>query len=180
MTIEPPGPSDARPGSPAVLLAPFTPALMHAAISGRRAFVSEVHRVHGLGVAEDWPNPEIAGALPFIAAHVGESPGLELWQWLIVERATSRVVGEIGFKSPPRGGAAEIGYGVCASARGRGYASEAAALVLARAFATPGIECVTAECLSENAGSVRVLEKAGFARTRVDGGMIHWAARRRA
>lgn len=178
MTYEFSGPRSEPLQSSTVLLVPFTLPLMHAAIAGRQGFALELTRAHGVGVADDWPNPDIADALPFITRHVEDNPGLESWQRLIVERSTARVVGEIGFKSLPIAGEAEIGYGVCVSARGKNHASEAARLIVGWALARPEIEVVTAECLPSNTASIRVLEKVGFVRDRSTPDMLYWSLRR--
>lgn len=178
MKYEPSGPRSEPLQSSSLLLVPFTLPLMHAAIAGRKAFERELSRGHGVGVADDWPNPDFADALPFIAGRVEESPGLESWQRLIVERSTARVVGEIGFKALPIAGSAEIGYGICESARGNSYASEAARLIVGWALARPEIKVVTAECLPSNAASIRVLEKVGFIRDRSTPDMHYWSLRR--
>ncbi|MGK8487141.1 GNAT family N-acetyltransferase [Nocardia asiatica] len=89
---------------------------------------------------------------------------------LIVERSSGLVVGSIGLFWPPADGALEIGYGVVASRRGRGYATEATVAMTAHAFTAPGVRVVHADVDPANPSSVRVLEKAGFERvSSVDG-----------
>lgn len=48
------------------------------------------------------------------------------------------------------------------AARGRGYATEAAAALIAWAFAQPGVERVTAQIAPGNAASLRVARKLGM------------------
>ncbi|MEU5759827.1 GNAT family N-acetyltransferase [Nocardia sp. NPDC047648] len=81
---------------------------------------------------------------------------------LIVERSSGLVVGSIGLFWPPADGELEIGYGIVASRRGRGYATEATAALTAHAFTAPGVRVVRADVELSNPPSVRVLEKAGF------------------
>ncbi|MFQ6394921.1 GNAT family N-acetyltransferase [Nocardia sp. KC 131] len=83
---------------------------------------------------------------------------------LIIERDSSLVVGSIGLFWPPSEGALEIGYGIVASRRGRGYASEACGALSEFALTAPGVHTVFANVELTNPGSVRVLEKAGFHR----------------
>ena len=59
-------------------------------------------------------------------------------------------------------GAIEIGYAVRADFQGRGIATEAAAALIARAFADGRVEAVIAETLAHLLPSIRVLEKLGF------------------
>ena len=65
----------------------------------------------------------------------------------------------------------EVGFSVVNEWQGHGFASEALKKVLAYLTENEGISCVTAWCAGENAGSRRVLEKAGMSlvRTKKDG-----------
>ncbi|MFJ9643736.1 GNAT family N-acetyltransferase [Streptomyces sp. NPDC101206] len=83
---------------------------------------------------------------------------------LIVERGSGLVVGSIGLFWPPAEGVLELGYGVVASRRGLGYATEAARALTAYALTAPGVHTVVAGVELSNPASVRVLEKAGFER----------------
>lgn len=83
---------------------------------------------------------------------------------LIIERDSGRVVGSTGLFWPPSEGIIEIGYGIVASRRGRGYAPEAARALAEFALAAPGVHTVSADVELSNPASVRVLEKAGFRR----------------
>ncbi|MFI8961874.1 GNAT family N-acetyltransferase [Streptomyces sp. NPDC053493] len=83
---------------------------------------------------------------------------------LIIERDGGLVVGSIGLFWPPAEGVLELGYGVVASRRGRGYATEATRALAGFALAAPGVHTVAAGVELPNPASLRVLEKAGFAR----------------
>lgn len=72
------------------------------------------------------------------------------------------LIGTAGYKGPPEEGAVEIGYGIVRDHRRRGYASEAVAALLERAFAEKSVKQVIAETLPELVGSIGVLRKAGF------------------
>jgi RimJ/RimL family protein N-acetyltransferase len=81
----------------------------------------------------------------------------------MISRSERLAVGQMGFKSPPdASGAVELGYGVNASCRNRGYATEMAQALTAWALKHPSVRRVLAECAEGNRGSIRVLEKAGF------------------
>ncbi|MGV9878822.1 GNAT family N-acetyltransferase [Streptomyces sp. NPDC003006] len=88
---------------------------------------------------------------------------------LIIERESGLVVGSISLLLPPSEGSVEFGYGVVASRRGRGYASEAARALVAYALTSPDITTVHADVELSNPASVRVLEKAGLHRWSDDG-----------
>ncbi|MBT2530468.1 GNAT family N-acetyltransferase [Streptomyces sp. ISL-99] len=83
---------------------------------------------------------------------------------LVIERDSGLVVGSIGLFWPPTEGVLEIGYGIVASRRGRGYAPEAAQALADFALTAPEVHTVSADVELSNPASVRVLEKAGFHR----------------
>lgn len=141
-----------------VRLVPF-PAALH------RALQDGTFAASGLRTAPDWPNPELREALPFLTGVAEANPG---WSWLIVEE--EEVVGEIGLKGAPVDGLAEVGYGVCASRRGRGYASRALQLLIR---AVP-VTRLVAETEAGNTASERVLTRAGFRRVRQEPGRTWW------
>lgn len=93
----------------------------------------------------------------------------------VVERASGLVVGGIGFLRPPTGGRAEIGYGIVASRRGIGVATEALGLVLALAWADRSgtVTAVTARTEPANRASQRVLEKGGFTLVEQAGTLVY-------
>lgn len=81
---------------------------------------------------------------------------------LIIERDSGLVVGSLGLFWPPNEGVLEIGYGIVASRRGRGYAPEATRALTSFALTAPGVHTVVANVELSNPASVRVLEKASF------------------
>ena len=81
---------------------------------------------------------------------------------LVIIPAAAQIIGSIGFKSAPKDGVVEIGYGIAQAARGRGYATQAVRQIAAVAFATGKVEVVRAETVLDNYASQRVLKKAGF------------------
>ncbi|MFI0863771.1 GNAT family N-acetyltransferase [Streptomyces smyrnaeus] len=83
---------------------------------------------------------------------------------LIIERESGLVVGSIGLFWPPDEGVLELGYGIVASRRGKGYAPEATRALTEFALTAPDVHTVSANVELSNPSSVRVLEKAGFHR----------------
>ena len=86
----------------------------------------------------------------------------------VIERDSGLVVGSIGLFWPPADGVLEIGYGIAASRRGRGYAPESTRAVTEHAFTAPGVHTVVAGVELANPPSIRVLEKAGYHRSDTD------------
>jgi RimJ/RimL family protein N-acetyltransferase len=72
-------------------------------------------------------------------------------------------VGVCRFHGPPEAGVVEIGYAIDAPFRGRGLASAAARLLVARAFADPRVDAVVAHTPAAPGPSPRILERLGFA-----------------
>lgn len=81
--------------------------------------------------------------------------------WYMIAR--NQLVGVCGFKGPPDiWGEVEIGYSVVEAEHRKGYGSEAAALLVARAFRDPRVSLVTAETMPARVASQKVLARCGF------------------
>ena len=80
------------------------------------------------------------------------------------DSATGVVVGEGGFKGPPRDGVVEIAYGTAPAHRGKGYATQTAAALVEYALAFDEVSLVLAHTLPDSTASQRVLTKCGFQR----------------
>ena len=145
-------------------LVPATAELTRAALEGPFA----LGRALGADVPASWP-PELldAPALEFMLSRLGEGQDQAGW-WLyfvLLARgpAARLLIGGVGYKGPPTSdGMVEIGYGIVGDQQRRGFATEAVRGLLARAFAVPGIQRVTAETLPELTPSIGVLTKCGF------------------
>ena len=88
-------------------------------------------------------------------------------------------VGLCGFKTPPRSGEVEMGYGVWPKHQRRGHATRAVARALEIARRDPRIRFVTAQTVISNTASQRVLEANGFERAGIrndpdDGELLLW------
>jgi len=128
--------------------------------------------VIGSSLPDAWPQMDLLDVLPMQAA---AEPATERFGiWLMIERDTNTVVGDIGFMGPPDGGVVEIGFSVVPDRRRRGYATEAARSLVDWAFADPAIREITARSEPENEASARVLSAAGFARIGESRGVVRW------
>jgi ribosomal-protein-alanine N-acetyltransferase len=95
--------------------------------------------------------------------------------WAIVEKACRTFVGacslrrgfdvrcarELDYRSDDT----EIGYGLCRSVWGNGFATEIVGALIQRAFVMLNTACLVACVMVENLASIRVLEKSGFQRS---------------
>lgn len=116
------------------------------------------------GWAADYPTEgdrDIAGHLDRNGLLAGDLTGFN--PRLVIERSTGETIGGIGFLgAPDAAGSIELGYGLAASRRGQGYATEAAQALIAFAFSRPEVREVIAETTPDNPASTRVLEKCGL------------------
>jgi RimJ/RimL family protein N-acetyltransferase len=97
--------------------------------------------------------------------------------WMIVR--DGEVVGLCSYIRPPADGEVEIGFGIAATRRNRGYASAAVAAVLQAAREDPLVAVVVARTATGNPASQRVLERNGFTQAGTDfddedGDVILW------
>jgi RimJ/RimL family protein N-acetyltransferase len=140
-------------------------------------------RAHGLDdfavCAEMWASPIVTrhiGGRPFTAEeswsrllrYAGHWSLLGFGYWAVVERATDRFVGEVGFAdfhrdiTPSFAGAPEAGWVLAPWSYGNGFATEAitaAAAWLDAALAPERTVCIIDP---ENLASIRVAEKCGY------------------
>jgi RimJ/RimL family protein N-acetyltransferase len=83
--------------------------------------------------------------------------------WIVVEKVSSVIVAELGFKGKPdRQGNIEIGYGTLPDHRRKGIMTEAVGGMIRWAASVPEIRCILAETDKNNQASIRVLEKNNF------------------
>jgi len=136
-------------------------------------------RVASVHFGPEWPGDTIDFER---WAAVRKSGGAEGWAATIVDRASLEAIGQMGCLAPPdAGGAVEIRYATTAGMRDRGIATEAGGAFVAWLLAQPNVRGVVAECRVDNAPSVRVIEKLGFAlleeREDEDGRVLRWEKR---
>jgi ribosomal-protein-alanine N-acetyltransferase len=127
----------------------------------------------GAGLDPEWPLPDLLDILPAHAA--AHEVDLLFGVWLIVERSSNTVVGDIGFHRPPDAdGTVEIGYSIVPTRRNRGYATEAARALIEWARGHPRVTRIVAGCAPDNAASIRTLERIGFAGDAERDGELRW------
>ena len=109
---------------------------------------------------------------------VGHWAALGFGYWVVEEKASGRIVGEIGFSElkreiePSFEGIPEAGWVLAPWAHGKGFATEAVTAVVAWGEAHLGARTTTCIVSPENTASIRVAEKCGyreFARTAYKG-----------
>ncbi len=126
-----------------------------------------------------WPDEAAAGILrhhlDLLDAGGPRAAGFGVWIVTLPEERAA--IGTTGFLGPPRDdGSVEMGYGIEASYRGRGYATEAASGLRDWVLRRPEVRSLRARTKEENTASIRVLEKMGMHRTGTADGMIAWTS----
>ncbi len=88
--------------------------------------------------------------------------------WAIEDKATGKLIGEIGIMDakrdmdPPFGEDRELGWALLPEAHGKGYASEALQAALDWEARVLGAPCVVAMIDPDNVASIKLAEKFGF------------------
>jgi ribosomal-protein-alanine N-acetyltransferase len=133
----------------------------------------------GVDVPNHWPGPDLAEALPFFIENMEKAPSEPAWDWIAIHKSDQAVIGDIGFMGgPDQDGVVEVGYSIVPEYRHQGYATEMAGGLIAWAFQETSIKVVTAACLEDNFGSIKVLEHVGMHRLEPDGNMLKWEIRK--
>lgn len=83
--------------------------------------------------------------------------------WAVIEQATGRFIGECGLREiGPGNDDIELSYGLIPETWGRGYATEASRVVLARGFGELGLPEIFALGRKDNDASLGVMNKLGL------------------
>jgi len=147
-------------------LIPATVALCEAEMRGPAA----VSTVLQATVPQGWPPPVFEpDDIARVRRQLAAAPSSSQWTLYYILRQPvtdgerSALVGIAGYVNPPTDdGVVEIGYAIAAEYQRRGYATEAVAALLARAFADCGVRVVVATTYSTLLPSIKVLQKLGF------------------
>lgn len=119
----------------------------------------------GVATPEQWP-PDLYDddAVAWSLRELEENPDRAPWNtYYFVLKAPRILIGAGGFMHAPCAkGSVELGYSVLTTHQRRGYAAEATAGMVKRAFAEPGVLRVIAHTYPELIASIGVLEKNGF------------------
>jgi ribosomal-protein-alanine N-acetyltransferase len=153
-------------------LVPCPPQIARASYGGKR----QMETLLGVPIAADWLDNDARGLMTYYAQWLEQDPTMLGWGlWLLKHRADQMIIGSAGFKGKPnQQGQIEIGYGISPSYRRHGYTFEAASALVNWAFTHPVVRQIIAECLIDNVGSARILEKLGMVRTGIEGEYIKW------
>jgi RimJ/RimL family protein N-acetyltransferase len=153
-------------------------ALLDALIAGDRAAAAHLAAYR---IPADFPNASALKLVRYRRDQIANDASWVPWSLrAIVLRAAQSMVGYVNFHGPPgvndtaTPNAVELGWTVFSSHRRKGYATETARALMAWAASEHGIRRFVSSTTPDNAPSLRVHEKLGFARTGqvVDGEII--------
>lgn len=155
-----------------LLLKPASLEIIQSVIKGEY----EVLEKQGITKSSNWPSKDTLGILPIIEQQLKEAKGPTGFEiWLIIDKEHMNIIGDAGFKGQPNeNGEVEIGYGLVKEERRKGYGYEAVKELLSWAFSQEKVKKVMADCLKDNSGSIRILEKFGMKEISRDNEYIYW------
>lgn len=143
-------------------LVPFAPEYVLALLEG----VPQFEQRSGLRAAEGLRDFYVSDAVsPVWLSRLRAATVTDPWEhgFGVVHRESQSVIGGAGFKGPPdEAGMVEIAYGIVPRYQGCGYATEAAAALVAFAFGSGRVRLIRAHTLPMANPSTRVLAKCGF------------------
>jgi len=161
-----------------LILIPFTIAICQDIINGDFSDLAK----RGLKKGKSWPDNDVMETLPRIInnlSRVGSPTGFE--SWMIIKNDTMEIIGDLGFKGfNAEKQSIDIGYGIITEERRKGYAAEAAAMLINWAFSKEIVREVTATCLPGNLSSVNLLKKLNFLETGTHNEMQYWSLQNKA
>ncbi|MEY2562271.1 MAG: [ribosomal protein S5]-alanine N-acetyltransferase [Verrucomicrobiota bacterium] len=144
-----------------IRLIPHTLLHLRALLKGSAAYEQQFGSRVADGVRDFLAGPEVSQSF---LERLNSSTGSDPWRdgFAVLHLADDLVIGLCSYGGPPVGGAVEISYGIVPAYRGRGYATEAAQILIARAVVSGHVNTLQAHTLPEHNASTKVLEKCGF------------------
>lgn len=153
-------------------LVPVTLEITRSLLSGSNEEVEKL----GIRVDLSWPTKDTMDILPIInkSLEIDKVPsGFEFW--MIVQKDTMEVVGDIGFHGKPNAeGEVEIGFGLVEQARKKGIGFEALKAIMEWLSYQESVKVVKADCLINNIPSAKILQRLGMKEISRDKDLIHW------
>lgn len=111
-----------------------------------------------------WAHPTLDDLAPYVWSPAMQTPA-NLLRLAIASRVDNQLVGTIGFHTvQPANRSAELTYDLAPAFWGRGIATQMCRLAVGWAHTEAQVIRVQATVLESNAASMRVLQRAGFAR----------------
>lgn len=144
----------------------------------RSLLARNTQEIERLGIKSDgsWPTEDTMDILPIINQSLEKDKipsGFEFW--MIVKKDNMQIIGDIGFHGKPNEkGEVEIGYGLVAQSRGKGFGLEALKAIMSWLNSKEEVKVIKADCLISNKPSAHILEKVGMKEINRDQSLIYW------
>jgi [ribosomal protein S5]-alanine N-acetyltransferase len=148
-------------------LVPLTPEFIEAALDGRR---EEAAELLGIGLPDEFPMEAERGFLGLKVRQMREDARYRIWCPHAVVLG-GQMIGHAGYHGPPgvnsthNPEAVEFGYGIFPPYRGRGYATEAARMLMDLAEERAGIRHFVLSVGPDNEPSLAIVRGLGFEQT---------------
>ena len=154
-------------GTGSIELIPMTPEFVEALLADRR---EESEAALGISLFADYPDEDERRFLAMRLRQMHEDARFQTWceHALVLE---GQMVGHGGYDGPPGNNAAqatdavEFGYAIFPPYRGRGYATEAARMLMDLAETRGAVRHFVLAVSPTNAPSLAIAQKLGFLRT---------------
>jgi len=133
----------------------------------------------GINLNGKWPLTDTMDILNFIKDTMNKNDDVSGFDvWMVVKKENMTVIGDAGFKGEPNdSGEIEIGFGLIDEEQKKGYGYEVASSLIEWASQIDKVKVIKAECLIDNIGSFKLLEKCGMIETKRDNEFIYWEKR---
>jgi ribosomal-protein-alanine N-acetyltransferase len=148
-------------------LRPMTPAFIEAILDRRRA---EAAALLDVVLPEEFPQEGERRFLELRLSQMRDNPAFRTWPPSVVV-LDGRMIGHAGYHGPPgvnstqNPSAVEYGYTIYPRWRGKGFATEAAVMLMDRAKELAGIRHFVLSVAPDNAPSIAIVRKLGFVKT---------------
>ncbi|MEH2408735.1 GNAT family N-acetyltransferase [Nostoc sp.] len=137
---------------------------------------SQVERLLGVRVPDDWYASEVLDIFPMYAQMLIDDPSQLGWGvWLMIHIADSILIGDLGFiDKPDQTGTVKMGYEVLSAYRQQGFAFEALKALVDFAFSGRELKRIIAHSPDDHVASIRILEKLGMQEIGRDENLLKW------
>jgi len=148
-------------------LRPMTPEFVEAVLEGRREEAAELLSIE---VPEEFPSEGEKGFLGLRLRQMREDERFRTWCPHAIVLG-GQMIGHAGYHGPPGinsthdPAAVEFGYRIFPPYRGRGYATQAAMMLMDQARDRAGIQRFVLSVAPQNEPSLAIVRKLGFVRT---------------
>ncbi len=155
-----------------LIIIPMDYSLMSAVLENRY----EELGIQGIKRNIGWPRQDTIDILSFIKDELKNKDEVSgFYVWMIIKNEDRTIIGDAGFKgSPDEQGTIDIGFGLVEDEQCKGYGTEAAKALISWASTQNDVKRITADCLINNYGSMRVLQKCNMKETGKDCESIFW------